>query len=218
MSAVASGEIWSWRLHDGRPGLRDADYLVAPDPAIGPVITAQTNCTYRGGCVFEGTARRNMYARSACTLVLLVLAAAVRLRVRPIAEHLPIDVEMATLLCVVSLVLLAGELGAWLFRPRRSSYVGTLGLQSYLRRPGLSARRCVVRFADCARLRVERTRHHINGSYVNTAYRYTWVDARNTCLFVIEGHYDDRRPPAPTEPVLFAHAAELAWRARRGRQ
>ena len=218
MSAVVFGRMWSWRLHDGRPAQRDADYLVPPDPAIGQVITAQTNCTHGGARAFDGTARRNLYARSASALVLLALAAAAQLRVRVIVEHLPFGAWSAAVLGAGGLAILAGELAAWLFRPRRSSYVGALGLQSYLRWPGLSARLRVVRFADCARLRVERTRHHLNGAYVATRYRHEWVDARNTCVFVIEGRYDDRRPLAPTEPVLFAHAAEHAWQAWRRRQ
>jgi hypothetical protein len=39
MSSPAAG----WPRHDGVPGPADADYLVAPEPAIGAVLSAETN-------------------------------------------------------------------------------------------------------------------------------------------------------------------------------
>jgi len=222
MTAAGIDESWRWPTHDGGPALTDADYLVAPEPAIGPVSSAQTNCTQGGACIADRRVRLTMYELGAVALVLATCVAAWRVHLPHLAQLLPWEPGPATDRAIIwgagISAALAGALLAWLFRPRYSSYIGALGLQLHVRRPGLPARRRVMRFADCARLRVETTRHHLNGSYQHTSYRYAWFDARDTRVFVIAGRHDDRRPPEPSDPVLFARAAERAWQAWRRRE
>jgi hypothetical protein len=96
-------------------------------------------------------------------------------------------------------------------RRRRSSYVGTLGLQSYLKRHLFGPKLDVIRFEDCVQLNVARTRHFYNGAYTGTRYAYTFFARPGTPGFVIDGQYNDLQPITPSDPVRFAFAAEAAW-------
>ena len=204
--------ILRWSRHDGSPGLDDADYLVAPDPAIGPVVSAETN-RRRGGWMADDRALRSTILTFAVFGAALAAAPAVYAYVaRARAPWTPADI------CRIAIPALAGAVvGAvvtWLVRPRRSTYVGRLGVQLYAKRPGLPGRTRTLVFARCAKLRVLGTRQFLNGAYTRTTYHYAWFDHRDARVFVLAGSYDDRRLPTASEPVVFARAAQAAWKRR----
>lgn len=204
--------------HDGQPALADAELLVAPDPAIGEVRSVQTSCRRGGSYPAEHAVRERM--REVGGLMLLAAGAATAFAVHAPSPHalLPwatglAPAAKAAVYGVSALAAVIGALATWLLRPRRTSYVGVLGVQTYVKVPGLPARRRVFRFAEAARLRSLTTRRHLNGRYRNTRYEYAWFDARERRVFRLVGIWNDQRAPAIGDPVLLGTAAVAAWRA-----
>jgi hypothetical protein len=223
-----------WPRHDRTPGERDDDYLVPPDPRIGQVVSAQTNRKSAGWYPMDSTLRGQRNAAGVLGFIIGGLLSAgvgawlgelIRPQIfygygmnpppagpfddtlRTIADILPIagGVVGAVFWTVASVGLV------YLLRRRRSSYVGTLGLQKYLKRHVLGPQLSVVRFEDCVQLNVARTRHFYNGAYTGTRYAYTLFGKPGHPAFVIDGQYNDLQPIQPSDPVRFAFAAEAAW-------
>jgi hypothetical protein len=223
-----------WPRYDRTPGERDDDYLVPPDPRIGQVVSAQTNRTSAGWYAIDTTLKGQRLAAGILGFILggilfagagVAIAGVISPReyygygmnppapgpmdsiLRSIAEILPVGAGVvgavfSTIVCI-GLVYLA--------RRRRSSYVGTLGLQKYIKRHLFGPKLDVIRFEDCIQLNVSRTRHFYNGAYTGTRYAYTFFARQGTPSFVIDGQYNDLQPIATSDPVRFAFAAEAAW-------
>ena len=229
-----------WPRHDKSPGEPDDDYLVPPDPAIGPVVSAQTNRKQHGWYKIDGALRSQMILGGVLGFLLgglcsLGLGAAIADEVRPRyydayyggyggygapQEDHTFDELRHTIADVLPWVSGVGGgvfftalcvVLPWALRRRRSSYVGQQGLQEHVKYHLAGPKTTVVRFADCMQLQVARTRHFYNGVYTGTRYGYVWWDRQAKKAFVIEGQYNDTQPRTPGEQVLFAFAAESAW-------
>lgn len=226
-----------WPRHDKTPGEPDDDYLVPPEPSIGAVVSAQTNRKRDGWYKIDGALRGQMIVGGILGFVLgglvcLAIGGAIGDEIRPhyydpyyggygaqpqdhtydelrhtIADALP----WATGIGGGVFFTLLGVGLPWLLRRRRSSYVGQLGLQQYVKNHLTGPALTTVRFADCMQLGVSRTRHFHNGVYTGTRYSYVWWDRQARKAFVIEGQFNDQRPIGPSDPVLFAFSAENAW-------
>jgi len=200
----------AWTRHDGTPTPADADYLVEPTSAIGVVSSAETNRRARGFVAMERMERRHAYE---VAMVALVLGWSASVWAVHGGSPLPWQVQLTTthwivvLGCTLGAVASAGGLCLAL-RARRVSYVAEAGAQ--LTEIGwVRSRTRVVRFVDCARFDVMRTRHHLNGSYQHTAFRYRFVDARGREVLEIRGRWNDRREPSSM--LRFAVAAQRSW-------
>jgi hypothetical protein len=229
-----------WPRHDKTPGQPDDDYLVPPDPAIGRVVSAQTNRTQSGWYKIDGTLRGQIIGGGVLGFILggilcLGIGAAIADEIRPHYYYDPYgyggyngypqeDHTYDDLRHTVADVLpwvtgvgggvfftLLGIALPWALRRRRSSYVGTDGLQEYVKYHLVGPKQTVVRFADCMQLQVARTRHFYNGVYTGTRYSYVWWTHQAKRAFAIEGQYNDTQARTPGEHVNFAFAAETAW-------
>jgi len=225
-----------WPRHDKSPGEPDDDYLVPPDPAIGNVVSAQTNRKHHGWYKIDRTVRGQMIAGGVLGFLIGGLIAAaiggvIGDQIRPhyyydpyygtpmgvdhtydelrttVADALPIVVGIAGALFWTAL----GVVLPWALRRRRSSYIGQQGLQEYVKYHLTGPKLSVVRFADCMQLQVARTRHFYNGAYTGTSYSYVWWSHQAKQAFSITGQYNDMQPRVPGEHVSFAFAAENAW-------
>lgn len=237
-----------WPRHDKSPGEPDDDYLVPPDPAIGRVVSAQTNRKQHGWYPIDRTLRGQMIVAGILGFILggglcLGIGNAIADEIRPhpyydpyygsyggyggygapqedhtydelrytVADVLPWVTGLGggvfiTVLCVVL---------PWALRRRRSSYVGTNGLQEYVKNHLTGPKSSVVRFDECTQLQVARTRHFYNGVYTGTQYSYVWWGPSGQRAFTIAGSYNDQQTRVPGEPVSFAFAAESAWTAHK---
>jgi hypothetical protein len=210
----------SWPRHDGTPTGADADLLVAPHPSIGPVLSAETNRARDGFYPLEAESRRSLQQVTLLGLLTgwaLGAAAWVSPLTDP-ADLLPWSSALDwtgrwVALGAGVLAAIASRLAARALRRKRSSYVGKLGLQVY-EKGLLGGRTRVVRFADCAQLKVYATRQFYAGAYQGTFFRYGFFDARNRPAFLIKGHFLQR--DRPSDAFRFALAAEKAWNARPG--
>jgi hypothetical protein len=228
-----------WPRHDRSPGEPDDDYLVPADPAIGPVVSAQTNRKQHGWYPIDRALRGSMIGFAIVGVIcgglfLGVAGGVIGDQIRPYHPYYdpyyypgyqqPAPDPMDDVLRTVADALpwmggiggalffgVLGAVGPWLGRRRRSSYVGQDGLQQYVKYHLTGPSKQVVRFADCMQLQVARTRHFYNGAYTGTSYNYTWWDRQAKQAFVIAGQYNDMQPLQPTDPVRFAFAAETAW-------
>lgn len=229
-----------WPRHDKTPGEPDDDYLVPPDPAIGAVISAQTNRKQHGWYKIEGPLRGQMIAGAILGVLIgglafIGLGVTIATEIEPrytysydpyTGQYAPppppgqFDDVLRTVADVLPWVsgaggaIFWGALGVavpWLLRRRRSSYVGQLGLQEHVKYHLAGPKTTIVRFADCNALQVGRTRHYYNGAYTGTRYSYVWWDRQGKRAFAIEGQYNDMTARGPSDPVNFAFAAEVAW-------
>jgi hypothetical protein len=211
--------------HGGVPGHRDVDYLVAPDPAIGRVLSAESNRTKRGWTAMDTTYRSHVIQFPILGVGLGWVAGTLAVGGPP-ESMLPWEgsLSVAQRAGQLAVAVLAGLVGLVLvlaLRPRRSSYVGLAGVQSHVQMAFGPGRTRAVRFADCADLRTLRTRHLRYGAYTHTSFDNLFVDVRGATLFRINGQYDERWPNNPSDALRFALAAERAWEehksARTGR-
>jgi hypothetical protein len=228
-----------WPRHDKSPGEPDDDYLVPPDPAIGRVVSAQTNRKQHGWYKIDSGTRGSMIGFGILGFLLggivcLALGGAIGDEIRPHyyydpygyggygappEDHTFDDVrrEIADVLPWITGIggglffTTMGVVLPWLLRRRRSSYVGQQGLQEYVKYHLVGPKQTVVRFADCMQLQVARTRHFYNGVYTGTRFSYVWWDRQAKRAFTIEGQYNDQIARTPGELVSFAWAAESAW-------
>ncbi len=229
-----------WPRHDKTPGEPDDDYLVPPDPAIGAVISAQTNRKRNGWYKIDGSLRGQMIALGIVGFLVggalfVGIGASLGRAIEPRYTYAydpytggyqppPPPGQFDDVLRTVADVLpwVSGVGGAiffaalgvgvpWLLRRRRSSYVGQLGVQEHVKYHLLGPKTTVMRFADCHALQVARTRHYYNGAYTGTRYSYVWWSYESKRAFAIEGQYNDTIARVPGEQVNFAFAAEVAW-------
>lgn len=236
---VASGPPWP--RHDKTPGEPDDEYLVPADPAIGHVISAQTNRKRHGWYKVDSHLRNQMILLGILGLVFggflcVGIGSVIANEVRPpyyydygygqggdgqdhsydavrhqIAEVLPYITGAGGGL-VICIVSVVLPL---LLRRRRSTYVGQEGLQQYVKYHLMGPKLTTLRFADCMQLSVSRTRHFYNGAYSGTSYRYVWWDRQAKNAFTIEGRYNDVQTRQTSDQVNFAFAAESAWTAHK---
>ncbi len=213
--------------HDGHPLPPDDDYPLAPDGAIGRVISSASNRTRNGW--------KPMSAQEKGLFVVVPLLSflfggvfglvagqegvrAVAMRGLPQVMELQTPIAFAVGLAgavIPSAALLAGM---WLLRKARVSWVGTDGVQLWEK--GLfGAKSTVLRFSDATWLTTERVRQYVNGNYSGTRYAFTWWSPQRAKIFVINGSFREPGlaffgkdpPPKGHDPICFAEAAERAW-------
>jgi hypothetical protein len=222
-----------WPRHDRSQGEPDDDYLVPAEPAIGAVTSAQTNRKRHGWYAIDRNIRNQMILWGILGAVFGGVIGAViggmfgnAIRPNPYdaygyyAPPGPYDDVLRSISDVLPwmgglgfgvVLTVLGVLGPWLLRRRRSSYVGTEGLQEYVKYHLVGPKLRTVRFADCMQLQVARTRHFYNGAYTGTTYSYVWWTFAAQKAFEIAGQYNDTQTLLPSEPVQFAFAAEREW-------
>lgn len=211
----------TWRRHDGKPALAEPDYLVPPDSRIGSVSSAETNRSRVAFYEVDRPYRRKVLEIALAALLLGTVAGGFLVGASHPLDLLPWSdtlgaLQKATVYAVAIVSAIVAHFVAVALRSRRSTYVGSRGLQQHTKLVLGPGKTEAMRFADAARLQVERTRQLLNGAYQGTVYEYRWVDAQGKPVFVIAGRYDDRSPPLSSDPFLFAVAAEEAWQAARG--
>ncbi len=199
-----------WRTHDGARALAGADYLVEPSFDIGAIRSAETNRLASGFVPMERMERRHVFEIATLGLVLGWFGSMALVHggsPLPWEAHLT-KLQWETALAITFGLAVVGGCLAVLARARRVSFVGGAGVQ--LTELGtVRSRTRVVRFADCARLDVSRTRHHFNGAYQHTSFRYRFVDERGNRLLEIRGTWNDRKEPSSM--LRFALASQRAW-------
>lgn|GEM_PF-3263406 len=213
--------------HDGQSLPPDDDYPVAPDGAIGRVISSASNRT-RSGWKPMGAQEKALFVIFPLLVFLLggiVGLVAGQEGVRAVAmQGLPQVMELETPIMVLvglagavvpSVVLIAGM---WLLRKARVSWVGTDGAQLWEK--GLfGSKSTVLRFSEAGWLTTERVRQYVNGNYSGTRYNFTWWSPQRAKVFVLGGSFRETGlalfgkdlPPAGHDPIRFAEAAERAW-------
>lgn len=212
--------------HDGAP-LSPEDYFpVAPDGAIGRVITSVTNKTRSGWKAWVGNEWNVMIALAVIAFLvggilgLVVVDASVSaLFFRGIwqpMEYHGILMVLGGLAGAVLPTLVIVALG-YVLRKERMTWVGEQGLQRW-EKGIFGVKSEVLRFHEVSSLTTSRTRQYVNGGYSGTHYNYTWWGPRGEKLFVVAGSYREpelgfvRGKPTPAhDPVMFGMAAERGW-------
>jgi|GEM_PF-6023149 len=207
----------SWPRHDGTPPAPGADFLVPPDPGIGLVRSAETNRTATGFLPMDAVFRKTRVEFGLVGL-LLGWSAAAALRggearaVLPWSSVLTLGEKSIVLAAAIVAGLAAVGL-TMLLRPRRASFVGTAGLQTRTESLWGGGRTELVRFSECAELRVEETRLLVYGKHNRTTFRHGFFDPEGQPRFLITGQFDERAPTQRSDQRRFAVAAEQAWNA-----
>lgn len=212
--------------HDGKPLSSDDYFPVAPDPAIGNVISSQSNKTRSGWKPMIGGEWGAMIGLSICAFIFGGIAGAVVVDVglrQLFARGVYQLLEYRTFLMgvfgiggaiVPTLIVIAA---VWMLRKERLSWVGSQGLMRW-EKGVFGTKSEVFRFADARSLTVQRTRHYRNGVYGGTSYNYTWWGQGSAKAFVVSGQYSEpeagviaRKPPPSHDQVYFAQAGERGW-------
>jgi hypothetical protein len=210
--------------HDRTPGDPSDDYLVAPVPQIGRVISASTNRSRNG---FHPPTRQDKQTRNGIVLLIAIFGAVgslffgsaihtalMNMGVWQVAQYGSAFTlgfgAIGTVLCVVLGIVLSLVL-----RRPRATWVGEQGVQRYIRGAFFGPKLEGVSWDQANGLVVSRTRQFVNGVYTGTHYSYGWRDGAGKVLFQIAGQYNDLQPPAPSDDVAFALAAEESWTRHR---
>jgi hypothetical protein len=213
-----------WLRHDRRtPNDPADDFLVAPELAIGDVLSASTNRT-RTGWRDTGHAKA---ARRGAAILGGLLGCTGGLMAGLATRDFLIGLGMWQLNAFGGTFALIGSVGgtiagvvlgmliAWIQRRPQSTFVGTSGLERYTRGTFFGPKLEVLRFDDASELKVQRTRHLRNGVYTGSTFDYAWRDRSGAVRFRIAGGFRDDRPIEADEPIMFAYAAEEAWSKHR---
>lgn len=204
----------------------DDFYPVAPDGAIGRVITSSTNKTRAG---WKGWAGQEWNFLIALAVIVFILggilgaagmgAAVNALFARGIWQ--PMEYRDALLavggvagaIVPTAIVVILG----YVLRKERLSWVGDQGIQRW-EKGIFGVRSEVMRYADAASLTTQRTRQYVNGAYSGTLYNYTWWGHQRNKALVVSGSYREPelgfikgKPVAAHDPVMFGMAAERGW-------
>jgi hypothetical protein len=213
-----------WMEHDRTPGSEENDLLVAPEAAIGPVISASTNRTKSGWRAATAAQRNQRIALGVLGAIFGAMAGLfVGLGIYEVlrgAGFYFVSAYDGALAgagaiggAIVGTIVLVGL--ALLARRPQSTFVGKQGLQRYTRGLLFGPKLEVLRFEDASELKVQRIRQFVNGVYSGTNYDYTWRDANGKKVFRIFGTYRDETGLAANDPAVFAKAAEASWSEHR---
>lgn len=205
--------------HDGSVLPSDAQFHVAPDPAIGTLRSAATNASGRGLELVAGsTARVATWTLLGAVVGAALGFGAVLLVVSILPSTMNPFYENTGLAIAVASAVGGVALGALAFLIRKAidrgayevSYVGTDGIQQVVR-----SRSTVVRFADVSKLDMQRTGLAQRGVNINVQDTDSmWWYLKNGRTTVIHCEYQPvlaRSKGLDHDRLAFANAAQQAW-------
>lgn len=186
------------RDHTGAAIPPDTVFFAAPPPEIGPVLTAHSGVRH-GGSALEGPTAKKVIGLFALFGVL-------------VGGFLGWACFGGSWPGLILGALAGGGIIGGLIYRRESrkldcTYTGAAGIARY-RYGGNPAGQHLL-FTEAVELQTA-----FLGRNMGTNFNYQWKDARNKCLFQLEGgYYGSEQNPDPDSVYHFARAAEQAWTA-----